>query len=61
MRIVLDTRKCVGYGECVALAPELFDFDDGTGRCLRTEVPPGSEETARRAVARCPTRAIEAA
>lgn len=59
MRIVLDTERCTGHGRCYSLAGDLFDSDErGYGFVIQPDVPPGSEEQARTAVANCPERAI---
>jgi ferredoxin len=58
MRIVVDLNRCQGYGQCVFLAPTVFE--------LRGEealmCDPGPEETQRlpviRAAAACPVQAI---
>jgi ferredoxin len=58
MRIVVDLNRCQGYGQCVFLAPTVFE--------LRGEealmYDPGPEETQRlpviRAAAACPVQAI---
>jgi ferredoxin len=58
MRIVVDLNRCQGYGQCVFLAPRVFE--------LRGEealmYDPGPDEAQRlpvlRAAAACPVRAI---
>jgi ferredoxin len=59
MRIEVDLEACTGHGRCYTLAPEVFDADDD-GYCATpsVEVPAGLEDTARRAAASCPERAI---
>jgi len=60
MRVELDEPKCVASGQCVMVAPDVFDQreDDGVAFLL-TEEP---EETrlgdVREAVAICPAAAI---
>ncbi|MFF7636300.1 ferredoxin [Kitasatospora sp. NPDC008050] len=59
MRITVDTHRCIGAGQCVLSAPEVFDQDeDGLVTLLRPE--PGAEEwaRARRAAGLCPSRTI---
>ena len=59
MRIEVNIPACVGAGQCALVAGELFDQDDdGIVIPLRTDVEPGQEAVARRAVALCPARAI---
>lgn len=58
MRVVV-TEDCAGTGQCVIVAPDVFDFDaDGLSRVL-IENPTGQAlEDARRAAALCPMAAI---
>ncbi|WP_037315828.1 ferredoxin [Amycolatopsis orientalis] len=64
MKIIADTGRCVGAGQCVLTDPELFDQseDDGTVIVLVAE-PEGSkaEENARTAVHICPSQALSLA
>ena len=60
MKIIADTGKCVGAGQCVLTEPELFDQseDDGTVIVLN-ETPEGDlVEKAREAVHVCPSQAL---
>ncbi|MFI1798847.1 ferredoxin [Streptomyces sp. NPDC020379] len=59
MRITADTSRCVGAGQCVLNAPQVFDQDDdGLVSLLLTE--PGADEEARVRLAAglCPSRAV---
>jgi ferredoxin len=60
MKVRVDPRQCVSYGECVGFAPELFELDEvGVAFALRDgEVPEELEEKAREAVKVCPAGAI---
>ncbi|TDD91799.1 ferredoxin [Actinomadura darangshiensis] len=59
MKVTVDEDRCRGHGICCALCPEVFDLgEDGYSEVLTPEVPPGSEEMARAAIAQCPERAI---
>lgn len=59
MRITADTEVCIGAGQCVLTAPELFDQDEnGTVVVLVPNPSAGQVAAARRAEAICPTRAI---
>ncbi|WP_460401410.1 ferredoxin [Actinophytocola sediminis] len=63
MKIVADTTRCVGAGQCVLTEPDLFDQreDDGTVIVLR-ETPEGElVEKAREAVHLCPGQALSLA
>lgn len=60
LRIAIDPAACVGAGQCVMAAPELFDqrTADGVVVLLQAEPPPSLREAAREAAALCPARAI---
>jgi ferredoxin len=59
MRIVTDTARCVGAGQCVLSAPDIFDQDDDALVVLADESPATSAlERVRAAVDRCPSGAI---
>lgn len=59
MRIQADDTVCIGAGNCVLSAPDLFDQDDdGIVQVLQVEVPPDQQDEAREAVERCPARAL---
>lgn len=60
MRISIDTEKCVGAGQCVLAAPEIFSQrdDDGIVVLLCEEPPPELAASAREAAELCPAVAI---
>jgi ferredoxin len=59
VRTSIDTERCTGHGRCYSLAPEVYDADEeGHSVVLTPEVPPGMEDSARRAAAECPERAV---
>ena len=59
MRIVVDLNRCQGYGQCVFLAPGVFDMAGEEALMY----DPGPEDTQRlpvlRAAAACPVQAIQ--
>lgn len=61
MKIHVDLRTCKAYANCMAEAPDVFDFDEETGKVklLVEEVDgqPAIDEV-RRAAAACPVHAI---
>ncbi|MEC3979473.1 ferredoxin [Amycolatopsis sp. H20-H5] len=63
MKIIADTGKCVGAGQCVLTEPEVFDQseDDGTVIVLVTEPEGELVEKARQAVHICPSQALSLA
>jgi ferredoxin len=60
MRIVADLSKCIGAGQCVMLAENLFAQDEENGLVVVTKPQPNEaeKEDAERAVFACPTRAL---
>ncbi|GLY04456.1 MULTISPECIES: ferredoxin [Actinoplanes] len=60
MRVELDEPKCVAAGQCVMVAPDLFDQrdDDGVAVVLNSSPAPDQEDEAREAAAVCPAAAI---
>jgi ferredoxin len=63
MKIIADTGRCVGAGQCVLTEPAVFDQneDDGTVMVL-IEEPEGDQlEAAREAVNICPSQALSLA
>lgn len=61
MRIIADTSRCAGAGQCVLTDPALFDQseDDGTVVVI-TPVPADAQQItrARQAVHICPSQAL---
>jgi ferredoxin len=60
MQIEFDEPKCVAAGQCVMVAPELFDQreDDGVAIVLDASPAPEHHDEAREAAAVCPAAAI---
>jgi len=60
MRVTVDVGKCVAAGQCVVIAPEVFDQREEDGVVvLLTETPaPALHEAAREAALVCPAAAI---
>ena len=59
MKTSIDTDRCTGHGRCYSLAPEVYDADEeGHSVVLSPEVPAELEDSARRAAAECPERAV---
>jgi len=58
MRIVVDLNRCQGYGQCVFLAPSVFELHGEEALMYN----PGPDESERlpvtRAAASCPVQAI---
>lgn len=60
MKITVDRNRCVGAGNCVLAADELFEQDESNGRVnlLRSEPPQEMAEMVEEAELMCPSRAI---
>ncbi|MGH3796920.1 MAG: ferredoxin [Pseudonocardiaceae bacterium] len=60
MRIMADTGRCVGAGQCVLTEPEVFDQDETEGTVvLRTaQVSDDNVDRVREAVHVCPSQAL---
>ena len=60
MQLIIDQHKCVGAGQCVFAAPEVFDQrDDDAIVVLLDEDPPESERAnIAEAISACPVGAI---
>jgi ferredoxin len=60
MKVTLDQDKCVGSGQCVLAAGEVFDQrdEDGIAVLLADEPPAERHDDVRQAAAVCPALAI---
>ncbi|MET8862977.1 ferredoxin [Nonomuraea sp. NPDC004580] len=61
MKVTVDRDRCCGAGQCVLLAPDVFDQgeDDGIVLLLDAEPPEGLHAAVREAAAVCPTGALD--
>nr|WSS60652.1 ferredoxin [Streptomyces sp. NBC_01177] len=60
MKITVDEEKCCGAGQCVLIAPEVFDQrdEDGIVVLLDAAPPVDRHEGARESADLCPAAAI---
>ena len=60
IKIHVDEHKCVGAGQCVMTAPQVFDQreEDGVVVLLQDHVDPQLEASVRKAAKLCPAVAI---
>ena len=60
MKITVDEAKCCGAGQCVLIAPEVFDQRDEDGIVILLDGEPAAEQDAavREAASVCPAAAI---
>jgi ferredoxin len=60
MRVTIDQERCIGSGQCVLTAADVFDQreDDGIVVLLDAEPSPGSQADVTQAAKLCPAVAI---
>ncbi|MER6424726.1 ferredoxin [Streptomyces sp. NPDC001137] len=60
MKVTIDEVKCCGAGQCVLIAPEVFDQRDEDGIVILLDAEPTAEQhsTVREAASVCPAAAI---
>jgi ferredoxin len=60
MKISVDTEKCCGAGQCVLVAPEIFDQDDD-GIVILLDPAPSDDlrDAVQDAIAICPADVIQ--
>ena len=59
MRIVVDLNRCQGYGQCVVLAPGVFDLLGEEALMYNPEPDEAVGLPVLRAAAACPVQAIQ--
>jgi ferredoxin len=61
MTITVDEEKCCGAGQCVLIAPEVFDQRDEDGIVVLLDAEPADEHhpAVREAASVCPAAAIQ--
>jgi ferredoxin len=59
-KVIADREVCIGSGNCVLAAPQVFDQDDEVGLVvlLTPEISPEHAGAVRDAVAHCPSGAL---
>jgi ferredoxin len=60
IRVIVDISKCIASGNCVGVAPEVFDQREEDGIVVLLNENPSEEhlESVRRAADLCPSMAI---
>jgi ferredoxin len=60
MKVIADKSRCIGAGQCVMAAPEIFaqDEDDGLVVIKFDAIPEQQAADVELAVLSCPTRAL---
>jgi ferredoxin len=60
MKVKVDPELCIACGNCISLAPEIYDWDDdGKAKAIEEEVPDDQEDEAKEGLESCPTDAIK--
>lgn len=58
-RITADARACQGYGNCISVAPDVFDMDEDDKVVVRVEKVRDADRThVEEAVGGCPMQAL---
>ena len=56
----IDKNKCIGCGQCVSIAPEIFELgDDGKADIKDPKACEDNKESCKKAADECPVNAIE--
>ena len=60
MKVTVDRTKCVGAGQCVRVAPDVFDQDEKEGLVTLVDANPSPDiaEYVKKAALLCPAQAI---
>ncbi len=58
LRIAVDRQACVGSGDCMEIAPGVFEFDE-EGLAVVVDASAADRETLLLAAERCPSQAIK--
>jgi ferredoxin len=62
VKVVVDRTVCIGAGQCMRLAPDVFGQDeDGLVVLLNSEPPPDAHARVSDAILACPSLAIREA
>jgi len=57
-RVVIDEEECMGCEACVEIAPDVFEFDDDTGKALVVQHEGGDIGLVEEAMDACPADCI---
>ena len=60
MKVHIDRARCIGAGQCVRVAPQVFDQDENEGLVMLVDATPpfDAADKVRKAVILCPAQAI---
>nr|WP_277351956.1 ferredoxin [Arthrobacter sp. SF27] len=58
VKITSNPKKCMAYGNCAAVAPNVYDLDGAVVKVLLPEPPAELQADARAGARECPARAL---
>ncbi len=58
LRVVVDMTRCQDYGQCVFVAPEVFDLDDEGHLVFESQPDAALRGNVEAAIDACPVQAI---
>ena len=59
MQIIIDTYLCNGCGTCIEMCPDVFQFDEFSGKAALVVADPVVTDEVHQAAAYCPEKCIE--
>lgn len=57
--VVIDTYRCNGCGTCIEMCPDVFRFDEMSGKAELVSAGPVVTDAVYQAAAYCPEKCIE--
>ncbi len=58
LTVQIDRNLCVGFGDCIDAAPEIFEFDDEGVAVFIADATEAARDTLSEACASCPVNAL---
>ena len=58
LKIKIDRETCIGTGNCIKIAPEVFEFDDDRIVSFKEKIDPVEKEDLIEACSVCPVSAL---
>ena len=59
MKIEVEEKRCLAYGNCVAVAPDVYELESSVATVLLPDPPDELHEAARHGAEMCPVAAIK--
>lgn len=57
-RVIIQEEECIGCGSCVELCPDVFEFDEDSGKAVVILPEDGPADCIEDAIAECPVECI---